>query len=94
MKTLPYRLSSTLQKATLNSSRATLDFGREEDAKEDLADGLRVLRELTEDYPNPKYAARVSYLRGQFAQELKNWSEAIEAYEDIIRNHGDNSTRF
>ncbi len=71
--------------------KSHLDLGREEDAKEDLADGLRVLRELTEDYPNPKYAARVSYLRGQFAQELKNWSEAIEAYEDIIRNHGDNS---
>ena len=71
--------------------KSHLDLGREEDANEDLANGLRVLRELTEDYPSPKHAARVSYLRGQFAQELKNWNEAIEAYEDIIRNHSDHS---
>ena len=71
--------------------KSHLDLGREDEAKHDLANGLRVLRELTEDYPNPKYAARVSYLRGQFAQELKNWNEAIDAYEDIIRNHGESS---
>ena len=71
--------------------KSHLDLGREGEAESDLANGLRVLRELTEDYPNPKYAARVSYLRGQFAQELKNWDEAIEAYENIIRNHGESS---
>jgi TolA-binding protein len=71
--------------------KSHLDLGREDEAKHDLTNGLRVLRELTEDYPNPKYAARVSYLRGQFAQELKNWNEAIDAYEDIIRNHGESS---
>ena len=71
--------------------KSHLDLGREDEAKHDLTNGLRVLRELIEDYPNPKYAARVSYLRGQFAQELKNWNEAIDAYEDIIRNHGESS---
>ena len=44
-----------------------------------------------EDYPDPKYAPRISYLLGQFAQELKAWDEAIEAYESIVRYHGDHS---
>ena len=28
----------------------------------------------------------MNYLLGQFAQELKEWGGAIEAYETIVRN--------
>ena len=37
--------------------------------------------------PDPKYAPRVHYLLGQFAQELEAWNEAIAAYRSIVRNH-------
>ncbi|MFK7908961.1 MAG: tetratricopeptide repeat protein [Akkermansiaceae bacterium] len=60
-----------------------------EEAAADLAAGRRVLRELQDDYPNPKYAPRVSYLLGQFAQEMEAWDEAIAAYGSIVRNHPD-----
>jgi TolA-binding protein len=58
-----------------------------EEAAADLKAGRRVLRELREDHPNPKYATRVSYLLGQFAQEMEAWDEAIAAYQSIVRNH-------
>lgn len=58
-----------------------------EEATADLQAGRRVLRELHEDYPNPKYAPRISYLLGQFAQEMQAWNEAIAAYGSIVRNH-------
>jgi TolA-binding protein len=60
---------------------------QDEEAAADLQAGRRVLRELHEDYPNPRYAPRVSYLLGQFAQEMGAWDEAIAAYELIVRNH-------
>lgn len=59
----------------------------EESAAAALASGRRVLRDLRDDYPNPKYAPRVSYLLGQFAQEMEAWDEAIAAYGSIVRNH-------
>ena len=62
-----------------------------EEADADLQAGRRVLRELQEDYPNPKYAPRVSYLLGQFAQEMEAWDEAISAYGSIVRNHPDHN---
>ena len=61
----------------------------DEEAAADLASGRRVLRELQDDYPNPKYAPRVSYLLGQFSQEMEAWDEAIAAYGSIVRNHPD-----
>ena len=63
----------------------------DEEAAADLAAGRRVLRELQDDYPNPKYAPRVSYLLGQFAQEMEAWDEAIAAYGSIVRNHPDHN---
>jgi TolA-binding protein len=63
----------------------------DEEAAADLASGRRVLRELQDDYPNPKYAPRVSYLLGQFAQEMEAWDEAIAAYGSIVRNHPDHN---
>ena len=63
----------------------------DEESAADLASGRRVLRELQDDYPNPKYAPRVSYLLGQFAQEMEAWDEAIAAYGSIVRNHPDNN---
>ena len=63
----------------------------DKEAAADLASGRRVLRELQDDYPNPKYAPRVSYLLGQFAQEMKAWDEAIASYGSIVRNHPDHN---
>ena len=42
-----------------------------------------------EDYLDPKYVPRISYLLGQFSQELEQWSQAISAYEVILQQYGD-----
>lgn len=67
--------------------KSHLKLEQEEEAQANLKAGRRVLRELQEDYPNPKYAPRVSYLLGQFAQEMKAWDDAIVAYRSIVRGH-------
>ncbi len=66
-------------------------LGRESDAKAALEAGRRVLREVIEDYPNPKYTPRVSYLLGQFAQELKQYGEAAQAYQTIVKQYPDHA---
>ncbi len=66
-------------------------LGRKDEQQVDLESGRRVLREVMEDYPDPKYAPRISYLLGQFAQELSQWDEAIEAYRLIVRQYPDHS---
>ncbi len=66
-------------------------LARSDEQKTDLEAGRRVLREVMEDYPDPKYAPRVAYLLGQFAQELQQWDEAIRAYETIIKQFPDHS---
>ncbi|MFM8272481.1 MAG: tetratricopeptide repeat protein, partial [Gemmata sp.] len=66
-------------------------LGREGDAKSALEAGRRVLREVIEDYPNPKYTPRVSYLLGQFAQELKQYGEAAQAYQVIVKQFPDHA---
>ena len=64
---------------------------RMEQAQENLDHGRRVLLELAEDFPDEKYAARVSYLLGQFAQEQEDWQEAIKSYRVIIRRFPDHA---
>jgi len=64
---------------------------RDDDAKEALESGRRILRELEEDYPDPRYAPRVAYLLGQFSQELEDWESAIESYERIVRDYDSHS---
>jgi TolA-binding protein len=66
-------------------------LGREAEARADLESGRRILREVMEDYPNPKYIPRTSYLLGQFAQELKQHGEAIQAYQTIVKQYPDDS---
>ena len=66
-------------------------IGRETEAKAALEAGRRVLREVIEDYPNPKYTPRVSYLLGQFAQELKQYGEAVAAYQVIVKQYPDHA---
>lgn len=66
--------------------KSHLALEREQEATADLNAGRKVLRELSEDYPDPKYAPRVAYLLGQFSQELKEWSDAIQAYKTIVRD--------
>lgn len=60
---------------------------RDAEKLNDLESGRRVLREVMDDYPDPKYAPRVAYLLGQFSQELEEWDEAIKAYETILRQY-------
>jgi TolA-binding protein len=62
---------------------------RKDEAKADLQAGREVLRELMEEHLDPKYAPRVAYLLGQFAQELGQWDEAINAYQSILRQFGE-----
>ena len=64
---------------------------REEEKKTDLEAGRRILREVMEDYPDPKYAPRIAYLLGQFAQELEQWDEAIRSYDLIIQQYPDHT---
>ncbi len=59
-------------------------LGRSSDQTSDLEAGRRVLREVMEDYPDPKYVPRIAYLLGQFSQELGDWDEAVSAYRMII----------
>jgi TolA-binding protein len=66
-------------------------LGREPEARADLEAGRRVLREVIEDYPNPKYTPRVSFLLGQFAQELKQYGEAVQAYQTIVKQYPDHA---
>jgi TolA-binding protein len=60
------------------------NLGRKEEETNDLAAGRRVLREVIEDFPDPKYQPRILYLLGQFAQELGDADEASSAYEQIV----------
>lgn len=64
---------------------------RDDEKKLDLESGRRILREVMEDYPDPKYAPRVAYLLGQFAQELGQWDEAIRSYDMILRQFPDHT---
>ena len=65
------------------------ELGRSEEEKTDLAAGRRILREVMEDYPDPKYVPRIAYLLGQFAQELESYAEATDSYEMIVRQFPD-----
>ncbi|MBW3543413.1 MAG: tetratricopeptide repeat protein, partial [Planctomycetes bacterium] len=62
-------------------------LGRDDQQTTDLEAGRRVLAEVMEDYPDPKYVPRIAYLQGQFAQELAQWDDAIASYELIIRRY-------
>jgi len=66
-------------------------LGREDEKKLDLESGRRILREVMEDYPDPRYAPRIVYLLGQFAQELDQWDEAIRSYDLILRQYPDHN---
>ena len=66
-------------------------LGRKEDQQADLESGRRVLKEVMEDYPNPRYVPRVAYLLGQFSQELGQFDEAITSYQLIVRQFNDSS---
>lgn len=61
------------------------NLGRKEEEKSDLDAGRRMLREIIEDYPDPKYQPRILYLLGQFAQELGDADEAVSSYQQIVQ---------
>jgi len=62
---------------------------QEAQTKTALNEGMQILKELTNDFPSKQYEARTDYLLGQFAQELKNYDEAIGYYKRIVQNHSD-----
>ncbi len=67
------------------------ELGRTDEAQRDLEAGRSVLSELMDERLDSKYAPRVAYLLGQFAQELGQWNEAINAYQTILRRHGEHA---
>ena len=67
------------------------EIGRDEEQLVDLESGRRILQEVMEDYPDPKYVPRISYLLGQFSQELGQWSQAITSYEVILHQYADHT---
>ncbi|MFT5495653.1 MAG: TolA-binding protein [Kiritimatiellia bacterium] len=71
--------------------KSHLKLEREAEAQEELASGRRVLSEVLEDYPDPKYLPRILYLLGQFSQEMKEWDGAIASYERIVREFPEHS---
>ena len=71
----------------LFKSHKTLERTAEKNV--DLEAGRRILREVMEDYPDPKYQPRIAYLLGQFSQELAQWDEAVRSYEIILRQYPD-----
>ncbi|MFP6573880.1 MAG: tetratricopeptide repeat protein, partial [Pirellulaceae bacterium] len=64
---------------------------RNDEQTADLEAGRRILNEVIEDYPDPKYVPRISYLLGQFSQELEQWKQAIRSYEVILQQYGDHT---
>jgi len=77
----------TIAEAFFELFKSHKKLNREQEMKQDLENGRRILRDLIEDYPDPKYTPRINYLLGQFAQELEQWDEAIDAYKVIVRNY-------
>lgn len=76
----------TIAESHFELFKSHLALNRQAPAAMELAAGRKVLQELAEDFPGSKYAARISYLTGQFAQEMKDWPAAIAAYQAIIRD--------
>jgi TolA-binding protein len=76
----------TIAESHFELFKSHLALNRQAPAAIELAAGRKVLQELAEDFPGSKYGARISYLSGQFAQEMKDWPAAIAAYQSIIRD--------
>ena len=60
---------------------------RKDETGRALKSGRRVLNEIMVDFPDPKYLPRIAYLSGQFSQELKDWNEAANSYQIIVRQY-------
>ncbi len=66
--------------------KSHLELKRDKEAAADLKAGRKVLRELAEDYPDPRYTPRIEYLLGNFSQEMEEWDQAIGSYRTIVRD--------
>ena len=55
------------------------DLGRDEEKTIDLEAGRRILQEVMEDYPDPKYVPRISYL-GNFH---RNWNSGLRRFHPM-----------
>ena len=86
-ETLAVETRFTIAESFFELFKSHRKLGRDEEMKTDLESGKRVLREVVEDYPDPKYVPRIQYLYGQFAQELQQWDEAIQAYGTIVKQY-------
>jgi len=82
---------STSPRATSSYSRATRGSGARPRRRLHWKLGRRVpFAKVIEDYPNPKYTPRVSYLLGQFAQELKQYGRGPwPRYQTIVKQYPD-----
>ena len=66
--------------------KSHLELARKNEAAADLKAGRKVLSELAEDYPDPRYKPRIEYLLGNFSQEMEQWDAAIASYKTIVRD--------
>ena len=60
---------------------------RKAETAKSLKAGRRCLQEIMVDFPDPKYLPRIAYLSGQFSQELKDWDDAANSYQIIVRQY-------
>jgi len=86
-ETLAVETRFTIAESYFELFKSHKKLARDEEMKTDLEAGKRVLREVVEDFPDPKYIPRIQYLLGQFAQELQQWDEAVAAYGTIVKQY-------
>ncbi len=62
---------------------------RDDQAKDEIARGKRILEEAMRDFPDTSLVAQGEFLLANLAQELKNFEEAIARYSVVISNWPD-----
>jgi TolA-binding protein len=55
-----------------------------DEANTEIAKGKRILEEAMRDYPDTKHVVQGEYLLANLAQEIKNYTEAVGRYSNII----------
>lgn len=67
-----------------------LKLKKKEIANEELRKGINILKYLRDNYDPKKIGARVAFLFGNYAQELKQYDDAINHYRELIIKWPDN----
>ncbi len=67
-----------------------LKLKKKEIANEELRKGINILKYLRDNYDPKKIGARVAFLFGNYAQELKQFDDAVNHYRELIIKWPDN----